>query len=54
MGGAQFTADDKINGGGGRDELFLDGNYSSGLVFKATSLINIQTIIARAAASTTA
>jgi Ca2+-binding RTX toxin-like protein len=40
MGGA-FTAKDKLNGGGGIfDTLFLDGNYSAGVVFGAKTVLD--------------
>lgn len=43
MGGA-LNAADRIDGGNGIDELDLDGDYSAGLVFKATTLHNVEIV----------
>jgi len=42
--GAEFTALDRIDGGGDDDVLLLDGNYAAGVVFGATTLVNVETI----------
>jgi Ca2+-binding RTX toxin-like protein len=42
--GATLTAADRIDGGGGNDTLSLNGDYSAGLVFGATTIANIGTI----------
>jgi VCBS repeat-containing protein len=40
-----FTAADKVNGGGGSDDrLILNGDYSGGVVFGATTMTGIETI----------
>ena len=41
LGGA-LTAADRINGGAGYDYLFLDGDYSGGLVLDANSITNVE------------
>jgi Ca2+-binding RTX toxin-like protein len=43
LGGA-LAAADAINGGGGSNTLVLDGDYSAGLTFGATTVTNVQTI----------
>jgi hypothetical protein len=43
MGGA-LNALDKINGGSGSNTVVLDGDYSSQLVFNATTMLDIQTL----------
>jgi Ca2+-binding RTX toxin-like protein len=43
--GAAFTAADSVDGGAGTDRLFLDGDYSAGVVFGATTLTNVEQII---------
>ena len=43
--GAKFNALDAIDGGTGNDTLTLDGNYVAGVVFGATTLVNVETII---------
>jgi Ca2+-binding RTX toxin-like protein len=43
LGGA-LAAADAINGGGGSNTLVLDGDYSAGLTFSATTVTNVQTI----------
>jgi Ca2+-binding RTX toxin-like protein len=44
--GATFTANDRLDGGGGasQDVLALDGDYSAGVVFKATTMTNVDNI----------
>jgi Ca2+-binding RTX toxin-like protein len=42
--GAAFAAGDTIDGGGGADELSLDGDYSAGLTFGAATMTNIATL----------
>jgi len=39
-----LTANVKIDGGAGNDTVTLDGNYSAGIVFKSTTMINVETI----------
>ena len=41
---ANLTAADQIDGGAGSDTVTLAGNYSAGLVFSATTLVNIETL----------
>jgi Ca2+-binding RTX toxin-like protein len=36
---------DKIDGGGGKDRLLLDGDYSAGVTFTATTLVNVESIL---------
>ena len=43
MGGA-LTAADRINGGADSDLLILDGDYSAGVTFNATTLRNVEAI----------
>ena len=40
--GAEFDTFDKFDGGGGTDTLNLDGDYSAGLVFSPTMLVNVE------------
>jgi Ca2+-binding RTX toxin-like protein len=42
--GANLSAADKIDGGANTDTLKLDGDYSTGVVFNATTVINVETI----------
>lgn len=42
--GARLSSADKINGGGGHDSINLDGDYSKGLVFGTTTVINVEQI----------
>jgi Ca2+-binding RTX toxin-like protein len=42
--GANLTAGDKIDGGANTDTLKLDGDYSAGVTFGATTVINVETI----------
>ena len=46
--GAALMASDRIDGGAGLDFLYLNGNYAGGLVFGATTLNNVEVIIAQA------
>jgi len=39
-----LTAQDQIDGGDGKDTLSLDGNYAAGLVFAATTMVNVEII----------
>jgi Ca2+-binding RTX toxin-like protein len=43
--GAAFTASDKIDGGSGTDTLNLSGNYSAGVTFGSTTLVNVEKIV---------
>ncbi len=43
LGGA-LTASDKIDGGAGSDTVVLDGDYSLGLTFAATTMVNVETL----------
>ncbi len=43
MGGA-LTAYDHIDGGDGKDTVVLNGDYSSGLVFGAATMVNVETL----------
>jgi Ca2+-binding RTX toxin-like protein len=49
--GAAFTASDRIDGGSAVDDnvefdtLVLDGNYAAGLVFNATTLTNVESLL---------
>jgi Ca2+-binding RTX toxin-like protein len=42
--GAALTESDTIDGGAGNDTLVLDGDYSDGLVFAASTIAGIETI----------
>jgi hypothetical protein len=42
--GASFTGDDQIDGGGQRDILKLDGDYSAGVVFNAETLKAVEVV----------
>ncbi|HEY2069814.1 MAG TPA: calcium-binding protein [Rhizomicrobium sp.] len=42
--GGTFTAADSIDGGDGADVLRLDGDYSAGVVFTASTMTNVETI----------
>lgn len=46
--GGDFTATDRINGGTGFDELRLDGKYGAGIIFNATTLVNVERIVVAA------
>ncbi len=43
--GAFFTAADTVNGGAGTDTLSLNGDYSAGLTFGATTMTGIETVL---------
>ena len=43
--GAYLTVADKIDGGAGTDTLNLDGNYSAGVTFNATTVKNVEKIV---------
>ncbi|HEV8391554.1 MAG TPA: type I secretion C-terminal target domain-containing protein [Dongiaceae bacterium] len=44
--GANLTAGDKIDGGTSTaDQLVLDGNYAGGVVFGATTVVNVEEIV---------
>lgn len=42
--GAALDANDKIDGGDGNDTLNLNGDYSAGLIFNATTLVNVENL----------
>jgi Ca2+-binding RTX toxin-like protein len=42
--GAAFTASDKIDGGADSDLVLLDGDYSAGVTFNATTMRNVEFI----------
>ncbi|HEY1709442.1 MAG TPA: calcium-binding protein [Rhizomicrobium sp.] len=42
--GATFTADDQVDGGTGNDMIFLNGDYSAGVIFAATTMVNVEKI----------
>jgi Ca2+-binding RTX toxin-like protein len=42
--GATFTAADSVDGGAGADTLRLNGDYSAGVNFNATTMINVEQI----------
>jgi hypothetical protein len=42
--GATFTAADTIDGGAGADQIRLNGDYSAGVVFAATTMTDVQSI----------
>jgi hypothetical protein len=44
FGNGAFTAADHVNGEGGNNTLFLDGDYSAGLTFASATIANIQSI----------
>ena len=46
-----FAATDRIDGGTGTDTLVLDGNYSTGVVFDAATLVNVEKITIRMTSS---
>jgi len=43
--GGALTASDKIDGGAGTDTLNLNGNYSAGVTFNATTVLNVEKIV---------
>ncbi len=42
FGDGQFSSDDRINGGGGRDQVAFRGNYASGIVFEAHTITDVE------------
>jgi Ca2+-binding RTX toxin-like protein len=42
--GATFTAADSVNGGAGVDQIRLNGDYSAGVVFSATTMTSVMAI----------
>ena len=42
--GAALTVADSIDGGDGNDTVNLDGDYSAGLAFSPTTLVNVETL----------
>src|SRR6185369_10676748 len=42
--GANLTAADQIDGSAGSDKVTLAGNYSAGLIFSATTMVNVETL----------
>lgn len=44
LAGAALTAADRIDGGNGTDTLTLNGDYSAGLIFAPTTMVNIETL----------
>jgi Ca2+-binding RTX toxin-like protein len=46
--GSALTAADQINGGAGTDIVYLNGDYSAGLTFGATTLTGIEGIVVQA------
>ena len=48
---ANLDAADKIDGGTGTDTVNLAGNYSAGVTFNATTVVNVETIVVAAGGS---
>ncbi|HXL98473.1 MAG TPA: hypothetical protein VN932_00980, partial [Rhizomicrobium sp.] len=42
--GGALTGADRIDGGAGNDTLTLNGDYSAGVTFKATTMVNVETL----------
>jgi Ca2+-binding RTX toxin-like protein len=42
--GGNLTAADQVNGGAGNDTVRLNGDYSAGLTFNATTMVNVETL----------
>ncbi len=42
--GASFTAADVVDGGTGSDEILLDGNYTTRVVFGTGNLASVETV----------
>ncbi|MEA3032374.1 MAG: hypothetical protein QOH86_390, partial [Sphingomonadales bacterium] len=42
--GAALTAADQVNGGGGKDQVALQGDYSAGLTLGAANLVGVETL----------
>jgi len=43
--GANLTAADRIDGGGGTDYVYLNGDYSAGLTFGASTMVNVEYLV---------
>jgi hypothetical protein len=43
--GSALTAADQVNGGGGNDQLAIQGDYSAGLTLGAANLIGVETLV---------
>jgi Ca2+-binding RTX toxin-like protein len=43
-----FTANDKIDGGDGNDQVALNGDYAAGVAFNPATMTNVETLILRA------
>ncbi len=43
--GAAFTAADSVDGGPGSDKVTLAGDYSAGVAFGATTMVNVETLV---------
>lgn len=42
---AAFTAADTVDGGTGTDTLFLNGDYSAGLTFAPSTMVNVESVV---------
>lgn len=42
--GAKFTSQDKVDGGNNNDKLVLNGDYSGGVTFNATTMLNVESV----------
>ncbi|MEA3060543.1 MAG: hypothetical protein QOJ94_324, partial [Sphingomonadales bacterium] len=42
--GAALTAADQVNGGGGKDQVAIQGDYSAGLTLGAANLVGVETL----------
>ncbi|HTQ13824.1 MAG TPA: bluetail domain-containing putative surface protein [Rhizomicrobium sp.] len=45
---AAFTAADSVDGGAGTDKVTLAGDYSAGVTFGAATMVNVETLVAKA------
>jgi Ca2+-binding RTX toxin-like protein len=43
--GAAFTAADSVDGGTGSDKVTLSGDYSAGVTFGASTMVNVETLV---------
>ncbi|MFN3944115.1 MAG: M10 family metallopeptidase C-terminal domain-containing protein [Allosphingosinicella sp.] len=43
--GAALTADDQVDGGPGSDQVGLQGDYSSGVTFVASTMVNVEMLV---------
>jgi Ca2+-binding RTX toxin-like protein len=43
--GAAFTASDTVDGGANTDTISLSGDYSAGVVFGATTMVNVENLV---------